>query len=73
MLADFGLTSIIFDPDMTQITTVSVAMKGTVPWMSPELLDPEEFGLNSSKSTKATDVYAFGMVILEVRPILLWL
>jgi serine/threonine protein kinase len=70
MLADFGLTSIIFDPDMAEMTTVSVAMKGTIPWMSPELLDPEKFGLKHSKSTKATDVYALGMVILEVCPIL---
>jgi serine/threonine protein kinase len=72
MLADFSLTSIIFDPGMSHTTSVSVAMKGTIPWMSPELLDPERFGLKYSKSTKPTDVYALGMVILEVCPILSW-
>jgi len=34
--------------------------------MSPELLDPDTFGLESSLSTKESDCYALGMVILEV-------
>ena len=71
MLADFGLTSIILDPDASDVTTASVAMQGTIPWMSPELLDPKRFGLTHSKSTKASDVYALGMLILEVCRILL--
>jgi serine/threonine protein kinase len=70
MLADFGLTSIILDPGVTDPTTGSTAMRGTVPWMAPELLDPIGFGLTHSKSTKASDMYALGMLILEASPFL---
>ena len=34
--------------------------------MSPELLDPDRFGLRDSRLTKHSDCYALGMVILEV-------
>ncbi|KAF9645416.1 hypothetical protein BDM02DRAFT_578724 [Thelephora ganbajun] len=34
--------------------------------MSPELLDPERFGLKKSRPTKESDCYALGMVIYEV-------
>jgi serine/threonine protein kinase len=34
--------------------------------MSPELLDPEEFGLKESHPTKQSDCYALGVVIYEV-------
>ena len=34
--------------------------------MSPELLDPERFGLQDGRPTKRSDCYALGMVILEV-------
>ena len=34
--------------------------------MGPELLDPIRFGSWDSRSTKESDCYAFGMVILEV-------
>jgi len=36
------------------------------PWMSPELLDPESFGLKKSRPTKESDCYALGMVIYEI-------
>jgi serine/threonine protein kinase len=72
MIADFGLTTILFNPGVSYATNTSVTMKGTVPWMAPELLDPLEFGLKHSKSTKSSDVYALGMLILEVSFILLW-
>lgn len=70
MLADFGLTTIILNPDVSHATTTSDGMKGTVPWMAPELLYPEKFGSTYSKLTKASDVYALGMVILEVGDVL---
>jgi len=35
-------------------------------WMSPELLDPDRFGLGDGRPTKHSDCYALGMVILEV-------
>ena len=34
--------------------------------MSPELLDPDQFGFEHSQPTKGSDCYALGMVILEV-------
>jgi serine/threonine protein kinase len=34
--------------------------------MSPELLDPDKFGIENSRPTKESDSYALGMVILEV-------
>ncbi|KAF9644879.1 kinase-like protein [Thelephora ganbajun] len=38
----------------------------TIPWMSPELLYPQKFGLEGSYPTKESDCYALGMVIYEV-------
>ena len=44
--------------------------------MSPELLDPERFGLEESRPTVESDCYSFGMVICEVLtgqvPFALW-
>ena len=34
--------------------------------MSPDLLNPELFGLKDSRPTKKSDCYALGMVVLEV-------
>jgi serine/threonine protein kinase len=33
--------------------------------MSPELIDPQQFGLENSRSTESSDCYALGMVIYE--------
>ena len=38
----------------------------TTRWTSPELLDPEQFGLTDSRPTKQSDCYALGMVVYEV-------
>ena len=35
--------------------------------MSPELLIPEEFGKKDAKPTRQADIYAFGLVIFQVR------
>jgi len=51
--------------DQTTLVT-SCAEGGTIPWMSPELLDPEPFDLKKSRPTKQSDCYALGMVIYEV-------
>ena len=64
-LADFGLLTIILDSTYhTSSTTPNNA--GTTRWMSPELLDPDRFGLGDGRPTKHSDCYALGMVILEV-------
>ncbi|KAF9645731.1 kinase-like protein [Thelephora ganbajun] len=62
-LADFSLITVIPDPS----TFVSTCVEGGTPsWMSPELLDPEEFGFEEARPTKESDCYALGMVIYEV-------
>jgi len=40
---------------------------GTTRWMSPELLDPDQFKITDCRPTKQSDCYAFGMVVYEVR------
>ena len=64
-LADFGLLTIVSDSTHAETTTTSEG-SGTIRWMSPELLDPEEFGSKNGRPTKESDCYALGMVILEV-------
>ena len=34
---------------------------------APELMHPEEFGLSHPHTTKASDIYAFGVLAWEVR------
>jgi serine/threonine protein kinase len=75
-LADFGLIKVSETQGYT--TTTKGGSEGTVRWMSPELLDvdedeektgvsgsPEHVGKGGEKS-RASDVYALGMTILEV-------
>ena len=52
-------------------TFMSFTPGGTVRWMSPELLDPERFGIPGSEGrpTRESDCYALGMVIYEVSAI----
>lgn len=64
-IADFGLAAIISDPACST-TLTSSANAGTIRWMSPERLDPAQFGIKDSRPTKGSDCYALGMVILEV-------
>lgn len=67
LLADFGLMNVALDFEASCADT-SALIGGTTRWMSPELLVPEKFGSLDGKPTKASDMYALGMVILEVRP-----
>jgi len=62
-LADFSLLTIVSDQ---LAVTSSWTDCGSVPWMSPELIDPERFGFEESQPTRASDCYALGMVIYEV-------
>lgn len=40
---------------------------GAMRWKAPELVDPEEFGLETTRPTFASDVFAFGCLCIEVR------
>ena len=64
-LADFGLLTIVSDSTHPTASSSSKS-SGTTKWMSPELLDPDRFGLKNSRPTKESDRYALGMVVLEV-------
>ncbi len=41
---------------------------GTAGWQSPELFELEDFGLQSSTPTEASDVYAVACLCVEVSP-----
>jgi serine/threonine protein kinase len=63
-LADFGLLTILSDP-ANHLSSSSFTQGGSARWMSPELIDPQKFGLENSRPTKSSDCYALGMVIYE--------
>ena len=44
----------------------AVVEGGTFSFMAPELLDPAKFGLESSIPTREADVFAFGLLVLQV-------
>lgn len=63
-LADFGLLTVISDPS-TLLPPSSNKQVGTMRWMSPELIAPQRFGLNTGHPTKSSDCYSLGMVVYE--------
>ena len=64
-LCDFGRTTVINDDDYTRSLVVSVR------WTAPELIrDTPEDGSTPIPVTFASDVWAFAMVVIEVRAIL---
>ncbi|KAJ6502738.1 kinase-like domain-containing protein [Mycena vitilis] len=67
-LADFGLATTIRDDD-ADVTTGALSSSnraGSMRWLAPELITPEQFGCRFVR-TRATDVYAFGCVCLELE------
>ena len=69
-MADFRLAT-VFDESIDWTTNTRGAFRGTIWWMAPELLLPEEFGFTGKFEkllpSKNTDIYAIGMTILEVN------
>ena len=64
VLKDFSPVKIII-PDQSTYLSSSID-NGAVRWISPELLDPDKFGLGKSHPTRESDCYALGMVIYEI-------
>jgi len=60
LLADFGLLTVL------DLGIQSSSGGGSYRWMSPELFEPERFGVESNRRTKSSDCYALGMVFYEV-------
>lgn len=63
-LGDFGLAALSYDD---KLPTRSVA-RGSIRYMAPEIIDPEECGLERVVLTRQSDIYSLGMTIWEVRP-----
>ena len=63
LLADFSLVT--FDLDQSWSRSLCID-DGAVQWMSPELLDPVKFGVETKQPTKESDCYALGMVIYQI-------
>ena len=63
-LADFGLLTIVSDPE-NGLSSSSSMQGGTTRWMSPEMINPQKFGLEKCRPTESSDCYALGMVIYE--------
>jgi hypothetical protein len=65
-LCDCGLAFIIEPSEFTSIKTA-----GACRWTAPEIMNPPEDAMSSNDSfalfTKESDVYAFGMIVLEVN------
>ena len=61
-ILDFGNSSFTFDPTSNVASTPSGGY--SVRWAAPEILDATNE--ESGHPTKMSDVYAFGMVVVEV-------
>ena len=64
-IADFGCVTTVLDPGREPLCSARSA-SGTVRFMSPELIAPEDYGKENAKATQEADVYAFGLVIFQV-------
>lgn len=62
VLADFGLTFVI---DHGEFTTNKIA--GPARWTAPEILNPPGEEENEPPYSQASDVFSFGMTMIEVR------
>ncbi|KAJ7737947.1 kinase-like domain-containing protein [Mycena metata] len=65
-LADFGLATTVRDDD-GETTTVGALSSSADHAGSARWLPPKEFGCEKFNRTRATDVYAFACVCLEMR------
>ncbi|KAF7336032.1 Kinase-like protein [Mycena sanguinolenta] len=65
-LSDFGLATTIDDADSTLGFTSTSNRAGSVRWFAPELIEPTRFGCPKFIRTKASDVYAYACVCLEL-------
>ncbi|EJD44795.1 kinase-like protein, partial [Auricularia subglabra TFB-10046 SS5] len=64
LLADFGLSTFIEKALPEEITSTSIRNRNTVRFAAPELLS-DDLGHTGRSKTRASDVYSFGMLILE--------
>ena len=55
----------VLDPQ-TPVSPTLELEGGTFTYMAPELLAPSKYGLKNAVPTQESDIYAFGLVILQV-------
>ena len=55
---------VVSDP-ANPLGSASHAQGGTARWMSPEIINPRQFGFKNGYPTTSSDCYALGMVIYE--------
>ncbi|TFY55730.1 hypothetical protein EVJ58_g8066 [Rhodofomes roseus] len=65
-LADFGLSAVTYDPNTVNAISTSSSVNGSIRWMAPELLNPEEAGLEHARPSAESDIYSLAMVMWEV-------
>lgn len=63
-LCDFGLTSVISDPDIVSLIFTTSNKDGSTRWAAPEVLNSEH-----PRGSRESDVYSLAMVMWEVRVI----
>lgn len=63
VLSDIGVLRVALDDSNPAAATAGLIEANAVRWMPPELLDPQ---VVNPRLTKETDVYALGMVAVEV-------
>jgi serine/threonine protein kinase len=67
-LTDISIARIEFPIDWTQAHGT-----GSARWMAPELIDPKDYDGDGYPVTSQTDIYAFGMTVLEVGITIFWI
>lgn len=67
-IAGFSSATILLERDIA-LEDIDESVESNVSrWCSPEILHPGSFGLTKARATKASDIYAFGMLVYEVSP-----
>ena len=62
-----GFGSIFIPDQVCPVPEAEVAADGVGPrYLAPELIYPSKFGLKEARPSREADVYAFGLLILEV-------
>ncbi|KZT05704.1 kinase-like protein [Laetiporus sulphureus 93-53] len=65
-LCDFGVATVMYDPQIMQAVTKTRQSDGTTRWQAPERLDPEEFGNDPDYEPFTSDIYSLSMVVWEI-------
>jgi serine/threonine protein kinase len=66
-ITDYGLASIANETILEATSDAGTYLSPR--WTAPELLDPENSGVQSIIASKSSDIYSYAMVMLEVSSI----